>query len=79
MEEKNGGRLNKYRSPYKADNNMKITVQKKNTNFIEDDTNNCVNCKYSPYGPYNLNGHCVSSKEVSGITYKIINTTLIRL
>ena len=29
MEEKNGGRFNKYSSPYKADNNMKITVQKK--------------------------------------------------
>ena len=42
MEEKNGGRFNKYSSPYKADNNMKITVQKKNTNFIEDDTNNFV-------------------------------------
>ena len=42
MEEKNGGRLNKYRSPYKNDNNMKITVQKKNINFIEDETNNFV-------------------------------------
>ena len=40
-----------------------------------DDTNNCVNCKYSPSGPYNLNGRCVSSKEDSGITYNIINTT----
>jgi len=42
MEEKNGGRLNKYRSPYKSDNNIKITVQKKNINIIEDDTNNFV-------------------------------------
>ena len=42
MEEKNGGRLNKYRSPYKADPSMKITVQKKNINFIEDDSNNFV-------------------------------------
>ena len=42
---------------------------------VEEPTNNCVNCKYSPYGPYNLNGKCVSSKEDSGITYKIINTT----
>ncbi len=38
---------------------------------IEDNTNNCVNCKYSPQGPYNLNGECTSAKG----TYLLINTT----
>ena len=42
---------------------------------LETNTNNCVNCKYSPEGPYNLNGHCVKSKIVGGITYNITNTT----
>ena len=42
---------------------------------VEISTNNCVNCKYSPEGPYNFNGSCISSKIISGKTYKIINTT----
>ena len=41
----------------------------------EANTNNCVNCKYSPEGPYNLNGICKKSKIDGGITYNIINTT----
>ena len=40
--EKNGGRPNRYKSPYKTENNIKITVQKKNINFIEDNNNNIV-------------------------------------
>ena len=40
--EKNGGRPNRYKSPYKTDNNIKITVQKKNLNFMEDNNNNIV-------------------------------------
>ena len=43
---------------------------------IEDPTtNNCVNCKYSPKGPYNLNGRCVDKLEHDGKTYHLINTT----
>ena len=38
-------------------------------------SNNCVNCKYSPNGPYNNDGHCVSSKIIDDIDYSIINTT----
>ena len=39
---------------------------------IETQTNNCVNCKYSPEGPYNLEGVCTSTKTSE---YQIINTT----
>ena len=43
---------------------------------IEDPTtNNCVNCKYSPKGPYNLNGNCVDKLEHDGESYHLINTT----
>ena len=38
-------------------------------------SNNCVNCKYSPNGPYNNEGQCVSSKKIDDINYSIINTT----
>ena len=45
-------------------------------NYLGSDNNpgsepNCVNCKYSPKGPYNLDGTCVSSRG----NYKVINTT----
>ena len=38
-------------------------------------SNNCVNCKYSPDGPYNYDGHCVSSRKIDNINYSIINIT----
>ena len=41
----------------------------------EDETNNCVNCKYSPSGPYNHNGVCKSSKIIDNINYHIVNTS----
>ena len=41
----------------------------------EVNTNNCVNCKYSPEGPYNYKGVCKDSKVIGGITYNITNTT----
>ena len=37
--------------------------------------NNCVNCKFSSSGPYNLNGACVTSKIINGINYHIVNMT----
>ena len=45
IEDKNGGKYNQYRSPYKTNNNNKnITVKKKNNiNYIEEDNNNYVN------------------------------------
>ena len=45
IEDKNGGKYNQYRPPYKTSNNNKnITVKKKNNiNYIEEDNNNYVN------------------------------------
>ena len=45
IEDKNGGKYNQYRPPYKTSNNNKnITVKKKNDiNYIEEDNNNYVN------------------------------------
>jgi hypothetical protein len=45
IEDKNGGKYNQYRSPYKTNNNNKnITVIKKNNiNYIEEDNDNYVN------------------------------------
>ena len=45
IEDKNGGKYNQYRPPYKTGNNNKnITVKKKNNiNYIEEDNNNYVN------------------------------------
>ena len=43
---------------------------------LEGTTKNCVNCKYSPYGPYNLNGQCTDTRVISPTEkYKLINTT----
>lgn len=43
---------------------------------IESSTNKCVNCKYSPEGPYKLGSVCTSTKtDGSGTTYNIANTT----
>ena len=42
---------------------------------IEFSTKKCVNCKYSPEGPYNLKGDCKPTKTDGTITYNIANTT----
>ena len=64
----------------KCINNFKKNINSNNcecpNHLGSEDTNqNCVNCKYSPVGPYNLNGRCVSSKLINNINYNIINST----